>query len=143
MCEREDEILHFKPDFYWSVEAALVTKGKQKFTASLTKLDGHRLKKMSISTEEQAEEAVSKVKSTKLFVQTTAEKEVREKPSAPYRTSTLQQDAGSKLRWTSMRTMKVAQSLYDGRNNKGQSLVSSFLLRIAFSRGQWWLYYLS
>ena len=120
MCEREDEILKFRSKDYWSVDAVLETDNDISFAASLTHLQNRPLKKFSLSTQEKAEEALRLAKQSSLVVKTLEEKTaLKERPQPPYRTSTLQQDAVRRLNWTSKKTMQVAQSLYEGRNNTG------------------------
>ena len=127
MCEREDEILKFRSKDYWSVDAVLETENDISFTASLTHLHKSPLRKFALSTREKAEEALLLAKQSKLVVKSLQEKTSKERPQPPYRTSTLQQDAVRRLRWTSKKTMNVAQSLYEGRNNTGLTLTQTLM----------------
>ena len=110
IVEREREIRAFKPQEYWTIEAQC-EKGGQQFEASLHKIKGH---KPSLPSEAAAREVVDAV-SGKPFVVTGVEKKQRRKrPGAPFTTSTLQQEAAKKLGFSSRRTMRAAQALYEG-----------------------------
>src|SRR5919107_4364583 len=112
IVEREREIRAFKPQEYWSIEA-LCAKDGQTFEAGLTKVGGH---KPQLHTEADARAVVDAVR-TRPFVVTKVEKRNRKKnPGAPFTTSTLQQEAAKKLGFSSRRTMRAAQDLYEGRD---------------------------
>jgi DNA topoisomerase I len=111
IVEREREIRAFKPVEYWTIEA-LLEKDNQQFTAKLHHIDG---KKAEIPNQEQAERILSDLKGRKTFdVTEVKRRERRKNPSAPFTTSTLQQEAAKKLSYGSKRTMRVAQDLYEG-----------------------------
>ena len=111
LVEREREIRAFKPVEYWTVEA-LMEKNQQQFTAKLHLLDG---KKPVIHNEAEAAEILSALKSRKSFLVTEVKRRERRKnPEAPFKTSTLQQEAAKKLGFGSKRTMRLAQNLYEG-----------------------------
>jgi DNA topoisomerase-1 len=110
IVEREREIRAFKPQEYWSIEA-LCAKDGQTFEAALTKLGGH---KPQLHNEADARAVVDAVR-PRPFVVTKVEKRNRKKnPAAPFTTSTLQQEAAKKLGFSSRRTMRAAQDLYEG-----------------------------
>ena len=111
IVERERDIRAFKPVEYWTVEA-LLEKDAQQFTAKLHHIDG---KKAEISNQEAADRILSDLKGKKEFEVTEVKRRERRKnPSAPFITSTLQQEAAKKLGFGSRRTMRVAQDLYEG-----------------------------
>jgi DNA topoisomerase-1 len=111
IVEREREIRAFKPVEYWTIEA-LLEKENQQFTAKLHHIDG---KKAEIPNQEQADRIISDLKGRKAFdVTEVKRRERRKNPSAPFTTSTLQQEAAKKLSFGSKRTMRVAQDLYEG-----------------------------
>ena len=110
IVEREREIRAFKPQEYWSIEA-LCAKDGQTFEAALTKVGGH---KPQLHNEADARAVVDAVR-PRPFVVTKVEKRNRKKnPGAPFTTSTLQQEAAKKLGFSSRRTMRAAQDLYEG-----------------------------
>src|SRR5690349_16790757 len=111
IVEREREIRAFKPVEYWTVEA-LLEKDKQQFTAKLHHIDG---KKAEISNKAEADRILADLKGEKTFTVTDVKRRERRKnPSAPFTTSTLQQEAAKKLSFGSKRTMRIAQDLYEG-----------------------------
>jgi len=111
IVEREREIRAFKPTEYWTIEA-LLEKDAQQFTAKLHHIDG---KKAEIPNKEAADRILSDLKGKKTFEVTEVKRRERRKnPSAPFTTSTLQQEAAKKLGFGSRRTMRVAQDLYEG-----------------------------
>jgi DNA topoisomerase-1 len=111
IVEREREIRAFNPVEYWTIEAAL-EKASQRFTAKLHQIDG---KKAEIGTEAEANRVLSDLEGRKSFgVTEVKRRERRKNPSAPFTTSTLQQEAAKKLSFGSKRTMRVAQDLYEG-----------------------------
>jgi len=110
LVERERDIRAFKPQEYWSIEA-LCAKDGQAFEAALAKIRGHKPQLHSGPEAEAVVEAVRKLP----FVVTKVEKRHRKKnPAAPFTTSTLQQEAAKKLGFSSRRTMRAAQDLYEG-----------------------------
>jgi DNA topoisomerase-1 len=111
IVEREREIRAFKPVEYWTIEA-LLEKQKQQFTAKLHHIDG---KKAEIHTQAEAQRILDDLKGRKTFEVTEVKRRERRKnPSAPFTTSTLQQEAAKRLSFGSKRTMRVAQDLYEG-----------------------------
>jgi DNA topoisomerase I len=110
IVEREREIRAFTPQEYWSIEALLAKDG-QTFEAALAKVGGH---KPLLHSAEAAQAVVDAVR-TVPFVVTKVEKRNRRKnPAAPFTTSTIQQEAAKKLGFSSRRTMRAAQDLYEG-----------------------------
>ena len=111
IVEREREIRAFKPTEYWSIEA-LLEKDSQQFTAKLHHIDG---KKAEIPNKAAADRILGDLEGKKTFEVTEVKRRERRKnPSAPFTTSTLQQEAAKKLGFGSKRTMRVAQDLYEG-----------------------------
>jgi DNA topoisomerase-1 len=114
IVEREDEIKAFKPEEYWDVEADLKRKGdteKEKFRAKLEKYQG---KPIEMTKRPDADKALAVLKKEKYIVSDIRETKKRKKPYPPFTTSKLQQEAFNKLRFSSVKTMHVAQTLYEG-----------------------------
>jgi DNA topoisomerase-1 len=111
ICEREKQIDDFVPQEYWSITAILETDKKESFSAKLVKIDG---KDFEIATQKDAEGIISDVKDKKFVVANVTKEERKRFPSPPYITSTLQQDAARRLYFSSQKTMKIAQELYEG-----------------------------
>lgn len=110
VCEREDEIEAFKPEEYWDLKVDLQAAGGR-FTAQLASLGGEKAERLSA---EAAAAIGAEVAGLRYRVAGLQQKEQRRFASAPYTTSTLQQDAARKLRYTAKRTMALAQQLYEG-----------------------------
>ncbi len=115
ICDRESDIEKFKPEEYWSIEAELEKREdpRDRFKAKLAKIGK---KKVDIKDEKSAEKIVKDASGRKFTVSEINEKEKRQRPSPPYITSTLQQAGVNQLRWPIVKTMKVAQQLYEGLN---------------------------
>ncbi|MFZ1388731.1 MAG: DNA topoisomerase I [Thiolinea sp.] len=116
IVEREEEIERFVPQEYWNI-TALVAKQNFEFTARLHTLDGKRLEQFDVNNSESAHsvrERLLKAAQGKLTVAKIERKERKRHPSAPFTTSTLQQEAVRKLRFSSQKTMRTAQQLYEG-----------------------------
>jgi DNA topoisomerase-1 len=109
IVEREREILAFKPVEFWVMEAE-VSKEGQAFTATLVRKNGEKLE---IHTEKEADQVYEDLSSAAYVVNNVERKEVRKNPYPPFTTSTLQQAANSRLGFTSKKTMKIAQDLYE------------------------------
>ena len=120
ICERETEIEAFKPVEYWSIKAGFNTPIKAPFKAMLTHFKGDKLDKMSITNEEHATSCVKVIENSNFTVTKVERKQSRRNPSAPFTTSTLQQEASRKLYFATKRTMQVAQRLYEGFNINGE-----------------------
>ncbi|TAK04964.1 type I DNA topoisomerase [Patescibacteria group bacterium] len=114
IVEREREILAFVPREYWTVEAQLKTPRDESFPARLFAKNGETLDKFALATQADAEAAVTAVRAATLSVSSVERKQVKKSPSAPYTTSTLQQDANRKLGFSAKQTMLLAQQLYEG-----------------------------
>ncbi len=111
IVEREREVRAFKPVEYWTVQAQL-EKAKQSFTARLHQIDG---RKPEIHNETEANAILSDLEGRKTFqVTDVRRRERRKNSSAPFTTSTLQQEGAKRLGFGSKKTMKVAQGLYEG-----------------------------
>ncbi|MEL7213212.1 MAG: type I DNA topoisomerase [Pseudomonadota bacterium] len=113
IVEREMEIEAFNAREYWSVKAQLGSARGQTFDARLTVLGGKKLDKYDIANETAAELAVKAVESRDLTIQRVEAKPANRNPSAPFMTSTLQQEASRKFGFGARQTMSTAQRLYE------------------------------
>ena len=113
IVEREMEIEAFNPREYWSVRAVLETPRGQNFEARLTNLGGKKLDRYDLATEAAAGLAVRAVSSRALSVHSVEAKPASRNPSAPFMTSTLQQEASRKFGFGARQTMSTAQRLYE------------------------------
>lgn len=116
ISEREEEIEKFVAQEYWSI-VSHDSFEKQKFDARLIILDGEKQEQFSITSEKQADKAkeiLVKAADGKLLVKKVDKKQRKRQPTAPFITSTLQQEAARKLGFTARRTMQIAQQLYEG-----------------------------
>ncbi|QHQ35867.1 type I DNA topoisomerase [Algicella marina] len=113
IVEREMEIEAFNAREFWSVRAMLETPRGQQYEARLTHLAGKKLDKFDIATAEAAELAVTAVASRDLKVASVEAKPASRNPSAPFMTSTLQQEASRKFGFGARQTMSTAQRLYE------------------------------
>lgn len=122
ICEREAEIEIFKPEEYWSIEALLTTKDGKGFTARLSQLDGEKIEKMTLGNQGSADAAVARINGQNFSVAAIERKQVRRNPYPPFITSTLQQEASRKLRFSATKTMRTAQKLYEGVDIGGETV---------------------
>ncbi|MEC7764911.1 MAG: type I DNA topoisomerase [Pseudomonadota bacterium] len=113
IVEREMEIEAFNPREYWSVKALLQTPRGQEFEARLVSYAGKKLDRYDLTNEEQAGMAVAAIESRDLSVLSVEAKPASRNPSAPFMTSTLQQEASRKFGFGARQTMSTAQRLYE------------------------------
>ena len=114
VVDRQHEIDAFKPVEYWTIDALLGVKPKENLLeASLVSIEGSK-KKPEISNENDAALILKDLKGSGFVVQSYITKESKRRPSAPFITSTLQQEASRRLRFSASRTMILAQQLYEG-----------------------------
>lgn len=120
VVDREREIEAFIPVESWTIDNLLRKTGtdaidKNQFPAALHSVKGERAR-ITIPKEEDARRYESELANADYKVAEVRKRDVRQRPSAPFTTSTMQQEAGRKLRFTAQRTMAVAQQLYEGLN---------------------------
>jgi len=113
IVEREMEIEAFNAREYWTVKAILATPRGQEYEARLTILGGQKLDKFDIANDTAAELAVQAVNSRDLSIAAVEAKPANRNPSAPFMTSTLQQEASRKFGFGARQTMSTAQRLYE------------------------------
>jgi len=111
ICDREAEIVVFKPEEYWSIHGQFIGSAKAEVLAELVKING---KNAVIASQEQADKILADLKKQAFTVTKITEKKRLKNPPPPFMTSTLQQDAYNKLGFSVDKTMSVAQRLYEG-----------------------------
>lgn len=111
ICDREQAIKAFVPREYWSINATMAAEAEKPFKAYLHAIEG---KKANIATGEEAERIIADLRGATYTVAKVRKTARRRQPAPPFTTSTLQQEAVRKLRFTAQRTMRVAQRLYEG-----------------------------
>ncbi len=121
ICEREIEIEAFKPREYWSIIVDCLTENKAKLPTRLTMLDGEKLDKFSLGTQDHAQNACAQIERAQFTITKVEKKPGQRRPSAPFTTSTLQQEAARKLGFNAKRTMQTAQKLYEGKSISGET----------------------
>ena len=123
ICEREREIQNFKPDPYFVITARAENDGR-KYELKPYKLDGRSLVKnnlpLLINTKEKAEGIIAEIKGNAIVVSEFKAKNSAHTAPAPFRTSTLQQEASRKLSFAPAHTMRIAQALYEGISIPGR-----------------------
>lgn len=112
VVDREKQIENFKPEEYWSIDTKMTApSSKKQFASSFYGIDG---KKTELHSKEEADAILARVEGADYIV-TEVKKSVRRKsPAPPFTTSTMQQEASKKLGFAAAKTMKTAQTLYEG-----------------------------
>jgi DNA topoisomerase-1 len=111
VVDREREIRAFEAREYWTLETLLETAAGDRFTAHLAKIDG---KTAEIADGDAAASHATEIRATQPLIESIAKRSSRRTPAPPFTTSTLQQEASRKLGFNPRRTMRAAQSLYEG-----------------------------
>ncbi len=111
ICEREEEIENFVPKEYWKIDAEFLDNKKKKFVAHLHK---YGTGKLEINNKKEVDKILKELEKEDFILKSITEKDRKKRPVPPFTTSKMQQEAANKLNFTSDKTMKVAQSLYEG-----------------------------
>ncbi len=122
VCERENEIERFKPQEYWTILGQFENTARAPFEARLTEFDGTKIGRLDVGSEEQASDIKRALMRSSLIVEKVEAKPTNRNPYAPFTTSTLQQEASSKLGFSASRTMQTAQRLYEGVDIGGETV---------------------
>lgn len=123
VVEREREILSFVPEEYWNITAELQDEAK-KFSPFRATLEKYQNKKFKISNREEADSAVKSLRAGEYRIESVKRSVTKSHAPAPFTTSTLQQDASSKLGLSAPETMLMAQHLYEGMDIEGEGHVA-------------------
>ena len=121
ICDREDEIAAFIPEEYWSLEAELKAPGARKPMTARFHHDQNG--KTEIRSRAEMEEIRSSLEGRKFLVEEIKNGERTKKPPIPFTTSTMQQEASKALNFSTQKTMRVAQQLYEGVDVKGHGTI--------------------
>ena len=121
ICDREAEIAAFSPEEYWSLEAGLKAPGARKPMTARFHHDQNG--KTEIRSRAEMEEIRSSLEGRKFLVEEIKNGERTKKPPIPFTTSTMQQEASKALNFSTQKTMRVAQQLYEGVDVKGHGTI--------------------
>lgn len=123
VIDREREIMDFKPEEFWTLELEII-KEKKKFTAKyIGILKKEKISKVKLKNEDEVKLLLDNLNKEKVNVYKVEKSKSYSKPSAPFTTSSLQQEANRRLNFTAKKTMMIAQQLYEGINIKGEGSV--------------------
>src|SRR6266571_2160267 len=130
IVDREREIESFVPKEYWTVDTRLAPNGDESaFTARLLQIGEDKLaaspdkRGLILSAEADAQQHVERLRDASYRVKEVRQREVKRSPAPPFTTSTLQQEAARKLGFSSRKTMRIAQQLYEGVDLPGEGQV--------------------
>ncbi len=121
ISDRENEINEFIPEEYWTIDADLYVEGEKKPLCA--KLDTKGGEKLDLTNKNQVEAVKKELESEQFFVKEVKKGERIKKAPYPFTTSTLQQEASKRLNFSTQKTMRLAQQLYEGVDIKGQGTV--------------------
>ena len=121
ICDREDEINAFIPEEYWSLDVLLDMKGEKKPLSA--KYYGTKDGKKTISSKEELDGILKALEKASYQVKEVKKGERLKKAPLPFTTSTLQQEASKTLNFSTQKTMRLAQQLYEGIDIKGSGTV--------------------
>ncbi len=121
ICDREDEINNFIPEEYWTLDASFSVPGEKK--ALVAKYYGKKDRKVTISSKEELDKILKELDRAEYKVRELKKGEIITNAPLPFTTSTLQQEASKVLNFSTQKTMRLAQQLYEGIDIKGNGAV--------------------
>lgn len=121
ICDREEEISAFIPEEFWSLSAFLKADGSKKPLEA--KLAGDENGKLEIRSKEEVDKIMADLEGADYVIDSIKKGERSKKAPLPFTTSTLQQDASRKLNFSTQKTMRLAQQLYEGVDIKGKGTI--------------------
>ena len=122
IVEREHEIELFKPEEFWTIEAIFKNKENKDIKTKLNIFNSKKVEKFSFKNEQITKSVIEEINKQTFSVTSIESRPFKRNPYAPFRTSTMQQDASRKLGFGASRTMQIAQRLYQGIDIDGETV---------------------
>ena len=122
IVEREHEIELFKPEEFWTIEAIFKNKENKDIKTKLNIFNSKKVEKFSFKNEQITKSVIDEINKQTFSVTNIESRPFKRNPYAPFRTSTMQQDASRKLGFGASRTMQIAQRLYQGIDIDGETV---------------------